>query len=80
MSTNGGGPMIEVRHLKKYFPRMPDDVMSLAMKEIMPALSPDGSMNEQMMQKHLDFLYDTKQIDWKPSGKEGTLWTNAYLK
>ncbi|MHB9096442.1 MAG: ABC transporter substrate-binding protein [Syntrophales bacterium] len=69
-----------LKYLKKYFPRMPDDVMSLAMKEIMPALSPDGTMNEQMMQKHLDFLYDTKQIDWKPSGKEGVLWTNAYVK
>lgn len=69
-----------LKYLKKYFPRMADDVMSLAMKEIMPALSPDGTMTEQMMQKHLDFLYDTKQIDTKPSGKEGVLWTNAYVK
>jgi NitT/TauT family transport system substrate-binding protein len=69
-----------LKYLKKYFPRMPDDVMALAMKEIMPALSGDGMMNEQMMQKHLDFLTDTKQVDSTPSGKEGVLWTNAYLK
>jgi NitT/TauT family transport system substrate-binding protein len=69
-----------LKHLKKYFPRMADDVMALAMKEIMPALSADGTMNEQMMAKHLDFLYDTKQIDWKPSPKEGGLWTNAFVK
>jgi len=69
-----------LKYLKKYFPRMPDDVMALAMKEIMPALSADGTMNEQMMQKHLDFLKDTEQVDSTPSGKEGVLWTNAYLK
>jgi NitT/TauT family transport system substrate-binding protein len=69
-----------LKYLKKYFPRMPDDVMALAMKEIMPALSADGVMNEQMMQKHLDFLKDTKQVDSTPSGKEGVLWTNGYLK
>ncbi|MFA4875645.1 MAG: hypothetical protein WC690_09940 [bacterium] len=50
-----------LKYLKKYFPRMPDDVMALAMKEIMPALSADGTMNEQMMQKHLDFLKDTER-------------------
>ncbi|PJC73551.1 MAG: hypothetical protein CO013_06540 [Syntrophobacterales bacterium CG_4_8_14_3_um_filter_58_8] len=69
-----------LKYLKKYFPRMPDDVMALAMKEILPALSADGTMNEQMMQKHLDFLKDTKQVDSTPSGKEGVLWTNAYIK
>ena len=69
-----------LKYLKKYFPRMPDDVMALAMKEIMPALSADGTMNEQMMQKHLTFLVDTKQFDATPSAKEGVLWTNAYMK
>jgi hypothetical protein len=32
------------------------------------------------MQKHLDFLKDTKQIDSAPSAKEGVLWTNAFVK
>lgn len=69
-----------LNHLKKYFPRMDPAVMALAMKEIMPALSENGTMNEQMMQKHLDFLKDTKQVDSIPSAKEGVLWTNAYVK
>ncbi len=50
------------------------------MREIIESLSPNGMMNEQMVQKHLDFLMDTKQIDSKPSAKEGVLWTNAYVK
>jgi hypothetical protein len=50
------------------------------MREIINALSPDGAMNEQMVQKHFDFLKDTKQVDSTPSVKEGVLWTNAFLK
>jgi NitT/TauT family transport system substrate-binding protein len=69
-----------LNYLKKYFPRMDPAVMALAMKEIMPALSADGMMNEQMMQKHLTFLVDTKQVDSTPSAKEGVLWTNAFVK
>jgi NitT/TauT family transport system substrate-binding protein len=68
------------KHLQKYFPRMDPAVMALAMREIISALSPDGVMNEQMVQKHLDFLKDTKQIDAAPSAKEGLIWTNAYVK
>ena len=69
-----------LKHLQKYFPRMDPAVMALAMREIINALSPDGVMNEQMVQKHLDFLKDTKQVDSIPSAKEGLLWTNAYVK
>ncbi len=69
-----------IKYLQKYFPRMDPAVMTLAMREIIPALSPNGVMNEQMVQKHLDFLMDTKQIESKPSVKEGVLWTNAYVK
>jgi hypothetical protein len=53
-------------------------VLTLAMREIIPALSGDGVMNEQMMQKHLDFLQESSQISSKPSAKEALLWTNAY--
>jgi NitT/TauT family transport system substrate-binding protein len=69
-----------LKHLQKYFPRMDPAVMALAMREIINALSPDGVMNEQMVQKHLDFLKDTKQVDATPSVKEGILWTNAFVK
>jgi NitT/TauT family transport system substrate-binding protein len=69
-----------MKHLQKYFPRMDPAVMALAMREIIQSLSPDGMMNEQMVQKHLDFLMDTKQIEAKPSTREGVLWTNAFVK
>jgi NitT/TauT family transport system substrate-binding protein len=69
-----------IKYLQKYFPRMESSVMTLAMRDIIPALSPNGTMNEQMVQKHLDFLMDTKQIESKPSVQEGVLWTNAYVK
>ncbi len=69
-----------IKYLQKYFPRMDPAVMTLAMREIIPSLSPDGVMNEQMVQKHLDFLLDTKQTESVPSAKEGLLWTNAYVK
>jgi ABC-type nitrate/sulfonate/bicarbonate transport system substrate-binding protein len=69
-----------IKYLQKYFPRMDPAVMTLAMREIIPALSPNGVMNEQMVQKHLDFLRETKQVDSVPSAKEGVLWTNAYVK
>lgn len=68
-----------VRHLQKHFPRMDPAVLTLALREIIPALSEDGTMNEQMMQKHLDFLVETGQTTSKPSAKEGALWTNAYI-
>ena len=67
-----------ITHLRKYFPRMDPAVLTLAMREIIPVLSPDGMMNEQMVQKHLDFLADTGQISSKPSAKEGVLWTGAF--
>ena len=69
-----------MKHLQKYFPRMDQAVMTLAMREIINSLSPNGMMNEQMVQKHLTFLTDTKQVDSTPSAKEGVLWTNAFVK
>ncbi|HWP34746.1 MAG TPA: ABC transporter substrate-binding protein [Thermodesulfobacteriota bacterium] len=69
-----------VAHLRKHFPRMEPDVLALALREIIPALSEDGRMTEEMMDKHLAFLVETGQIAQKPSAKEGLLWTNAYLK
>ncbi|MBI4391239.1 MAG: ABC transporter substrate-binding protein [candidate division NC10 bacterium] len=68
-----------VRHLQKHFPRMDPAILTLALREIIPALSEDGTMNEQMMQKHLDFLVETGQTTSRPSAKEGVLWTNAYI-
>ncbi len=68
-----------VSHLRKHFPRMEPDVLGLALREIVPALSHDGRMTEPMLQKHLDFLVETGQLASKPSAKEGVLWTNAYL-
>jgi len=68
-----------VTHLRKHFPRMDPAVLTLALREIIPALSEDGMMNEQMMQKHLTFLVETGQTTARASAKEGVLWTNAYI-
>jgi NitT/TauT family transport system substrate-binding protein len=68
-----------VRHLQKHFPRMDPAVLTLALREIIPALSEDGTMNEQMMQRHLDFLVESGQTTSRSSAKEGVLWTNAYI-
>lgn len=68
-----------VQHLRKHFPRTDPAVLALALREMLPALSEDGSMGEQMMQKHIDFMYDTGQITYKPSAKEGLLWTNRFI-
>jgi ABC-type nitrate/sulfonate/bicarbonate transport system substrate-binding protein len=68
-----------ITHLRKDFPRMEPAVLALAMREIVPAPSGDGVMNEQMMQKHLDFLQDTGQISSKLSAKERLLRTNARI-
>jgi NitT/TauT family transport system substrate-binding protein len=67
-----------ITHLRKYFPRMDPAVLTLAMREIIPVLSPDGVMTEQMVQKHLDFLKDTNQIESKPTAKDGVLWTSSF--
>ena len=48
--------------------------------EILPALSGDDVMNEQMMRKHLDCLQDTGQISARPSAKEGFFRTEEYIK
>ncbi len=66
-------------HLRKYFPRLDPAVGALALREIIPSLSEDGRMNEVMVQRSLDFLFDTGQIPFKPSAKEGILWTNLFL-
>ncbi len=68
-----------VQHLRKHFPRTDPAVLALALREMLPALSEDGAMSEQMMQKHIDFMYDTGQITYKPSAREGLLWTNRFI-
>lgn len=68
-----------ITHLRKYFPRTDPDVLALALREIIPALSEDGRMNEQMMDKHLQFMLDDGQITFKPSAKDGILWTNKFI-
>lgn len=67
------------QHLRKHFPRTDPALLALALREMLPALSDDGSMSEQMMQKHIDFMYDTGQITYKPSAREGLLWTNRFI-
>lgn len=57
--------------------KMPHPVQQIVLQECNNAV---WVCNEQMMEKHLDFLKDTKQVDSTPSGKEGVLWTNAFLK
>lgn len=68
-----------VNHLRKHFPRTDPALLALALREIIPALSEDGTMAEQMMDKHLQFMLDDGQITLKPSAKEGLLWTNRYI-
>jgi len=68
-----------VTHLRKYFPRTDPALLTLALREIIPALSEDGTMSEQMMEKHLQFMLDDGQITLKPSAKDGILWTNKFI-
>lgn len=68
-----------VQHLRKHFPRTDPAVLALALREIIPALSEDGRMTEQMIEKHLQFMLDDGQIPFKPSAKEGILWTNRFI-
>lgn len=68
-----------VTHLRKHFPRTDAEVLTLSLREIIPALSEDGRMNEQMMDKHLQFMLDDGQITLKPSAKDGFLWTNRFI-
>ncbi|HXF83220.1 MAG TPA: ABC transporter substrate-binding protein [bacterium] len=69
-----------VAHLRKHFPRTDPEVLTLAMREIIPALSADGRMSEAMVEKHLQFMLDDGQIPFKPSAKEGVLWTNRFIE
>jgi NitT/TauT family transport system substrate-binding protein len=68
-----------VTHLRKHFPRTDPALLALALREIIPALSEDGTMSEAMMDKHLQFMVDDGLIPSKPSAKEGLLWTNRYI-
>ncbi|MDQ7843827.1 MAG: ABC transporter substrate-binding protein [Armatimonadota bacterium] len=68
-----------VQHLRKHFPRTDPEVLTLALREIIPALSEDGRISEAMMEKHLQFMLDDGQIPFKPSAKEGILWTNRFI-
>lgn len=68
-----------VNHLRKHFPRTDPALLGLALREIIPALSEDGTITEEMMDKHLQFMLDDGQITMKPSAKEGLLWTNRYI-
>ena len=68
-----------VTHLRKHFPRQDPELLTLALREIIPALSEDGRISEAMMDKHLQFMLDDGQITLKPSAKEGFLWTNQFI-
>src|SRR3989304_3036434 len=68
-----------VTHLRKHFPRTDPEVLTLSLREIIPALSEDGRMTEAMLDKHLQFMLDDGQITLKPSAKEGFLWTNRFI-
>jgi len=68
-----------VNQLRKHFPRTEPALLALALREIIPALSEDGTTTEEMMEKHLQFMLDDGQITMKPSAKEGLLWTNRYI-
>jgi ABC-type nitrate/sulfonate/bicarbonate transport system substrate-binding protein len=68
-----------VTQLRKHFPRTDPEVLTLALREIIPALSEDGRMTEPMLDKHLQFMLDDGQITLKPSAKEGFLWTNRFI-
>jgi len=68
-----------VTHLRKHFPRTSPEDLTLALREIIPALSEDGRISEPMLEKHLQFMLDDGQITLKPSAKEGFLWTNRFI-
>ncbi|MGH2426397.1 MAG: ABC transporter substrate-binding protein, partial [bacterium] len=68
-----------VTHLRKHFPRVDPALLTLALREIIPSLSEDGRMNVQMMQKHIDFMFEDGQIPFKPSASENVLWTNRFI-
>ena len=68
-----------VNHLRKHFPRQDPAVLTLALREIIPALSEDGRITEAMLDKHLQFLLEGGYITLKPSAKEGVLWTNRFI-
>lgn len=68
-----------ITHLRKHFPRTDPEVLTLALREIIPALSEDGRMTPEMMQKHIEFMFEAGDIPFKPSANEGVLWTNRYI-
>jgi len=67
-----------VTHLRKHFPRQDPAILTLALREIIPALSENGRISSPMLDKHLQFLLDSGQITLKPSAAEGLLWTNRF--
>jgi ABC-type nitrate/sulfonate/bicarbonate transport system substrate-binding protein len=67
-----------VTHLRKHFPRQDPAILTLALREIIPALSENGRITSPMLDKHLQFLLDSGQITLKPSAAEGFLWTNRF--
>ena len=71
-------PTTAITHLRKYVARDPA-LLARVLPEIIPALSEDGKMSEQIMQKTLDFLLEIGVIQSKPSAKDGILWTNRFL-
>jgi ABC-type nitrate/sulfonate/bicarbonate transport system substrate-binding protein len=71
-------PAAAVTHLRKHFPRQDPAILTLALREIVPALSENGRISSPMLDKHLQFLVDSGQITLKPSAAEGFLWTNRF--
>ncbi len=71
-------PTAAVTHLRKHVARDPA-LLARILPDLISALSEDGVMSEQIMQRTLDFLFEIGEIRSKPSAKEGILWTNRYL-
>jgi len=72
-------PTAAVTHLRKHVARDPA-LLARLLPDLISALSEDGRMSEQIMQRTLDFLFEIGEIRSKPSAKEGILWTNRYLR
>jgi len=66
--------------LRKFFPTMDERTLRAGYDAMLPALSDDGTMREEMVKSFLDLGFEIGILSGaRPSQQEGVLWTNEFI-
>lgn len=77
----GADPEASLEIMREWFPDMDQEVMLAGIRDMAPALHPDGVLTEEFVAEYLRITDELGmlELDDIPPADEGALWTNAFL-